>query len=259
MKKRCIITGIAGIVCACACIAFGGTLLEVDFNSLATGEIDNGGPTTAQLNSATTGGSWSLSADTNYNHSIVDDGGDKALESDYNNIAASLNTAFEITLDTAIDIDAMQSDLTITLEAHPEATTSFHRYWRLQFMDSDGSTILFELYGYDNGILRFHTSGNTQLTTVGEWQGNANFTWDEDHARVAVIEFVLDSTGNVTSSVDVDGGTYGTTRTLANVATAELGSIRVQTDPGSPYGQGSFINDVLIESGPLPGSVFRFR
>ena len=58
-------------------------IVTTNFDSLATGAV-----TAANLNSVTTGGSWTLSSDSNLTHSIVDDGGDKALLSDYANIGA---------------------------------------------------------------------------------------------------------------------------------------------------------------------------
>jgi hypothetical protein len=220
--------------------ALGATLLEVDLDSLPGGTV-----TKAALDGVTSGGTWSLSADANYDFSIADDGGDKAFEADYANIGAVLNTAFEITLDSEIDISELASDLTIAFRTHPEATTSFHRYVKWEFMDSDGTTVLFYLYAYDNGSFRLN---NSQFVSVNEWQGNNNFTWDEDHTRVAGVSITIDSSGSVSLTVSVSGETL-TPSTSFNVANAELGSIRVQTKPGSPYGQGAFMSDILI-TGP---------
>ena len=103
-------------------------ILSTDFDSLATGAV-----TAANLNSVTTGGTWSLSADTNLTHSIVDDGGDKAFLSDHaNDVGAGLLVTATLTLDSAIDTSALTSDLLISFDTHPEATTSFQRKvnWR---------------------------------------------------------------------------------------------------------------------------------
>lgn len=256
MKKRCIITGIAGIVCACACIAFGGTLLEVDFNSLATGEIDNGGPTTAQLNSATTGGSWSLSANANLTHEIQDDGGDKAFKSNYPaGPDGSFMTFFSINLDTAIDIAAMTSDLTISFEFAPDEGTTATRDIQFQFVDSDGSTVLFYVE-IDEGLPSL--DGSTGGGYAG-WTGdNVLPSWVEDHDDVGVITIVIDNQGNVNLDVSVNGNDYSDTSSFT-ASGAELDEIRVRADPDKWRGQGIYMNDVLIESGEPPGSVFRFR
>ena len=49
-------------------------ILDVDFDSLATGVIDGGGATTAQLNAATTGGTWDLNSAATHQVQADDDG-----------------------------------------------------------------------------------------------------------------------------------------------------------------------------------------
>ncbi|OVE73885.1 hypothetical protein BVX94_02465, partial [bacterium B17] len=251
MKKRCII---AGMISVCAFLAFGATHLEVDFDSLATGEIDNGGPTTAQLNSATTGGSWSLTSDANLTHEIQDDGGDKAFKSNYANVNSGWTTFFSINLDTAIDIDAMTSDLSISFDTAVDAGTSFHREVQWQFVDSDGSTVLFTIWADDNGKIRFD---GQDLGSTGDWAGNDVLTtWDKDSIKIGHVSIVVDSAGNVTFDMTVDTDDFSDTSSFT-ASGAELAEIRVRADPDQYYGQGAWMNDVLIESGEPPGSVFR--
>ena len=61
LSKRLSIVAVAGMVLALAGNSHA-SILAVDFDSLSTGVIDGGGATTAQLNGATTGGTWDLNS-----------------------------------------------------------------------------------------------------------------------------------------------------------------------------------------------------
>jgi len=222
-------------------------ILYTDFDSLSTGAV-----TAADLNSVTTGGTWALSSDTNITHTIVDDGGDKAFLSDHaNNVAAGFLVTATLTLDSPIDTSALTSgDLRISFDTHPEATTSFHRYAYWRFLDAS-DTLLFEAFAYDNGQLRFKagTGAYQTLGTENDWQGNANFTWDADHARVAQFEFTVNNTGSVT----FDENNNGWSKSGTFDPTDDIAKIQFAIDPGTPYGQGIFLNDITIV--PEPASV----
>lgn len=227
MKKLATILLAVGVVFA-LCPAAEAAILEVDFDSLTTGEIDNGGATTAQLNAATTGGTWDLNSDSAVTHQIQDDAaGGGSTDRGFSSRAASGKWGAGLDLDNAVDIDTMTNDLVITFTSGTVNSTGFDRdaHWRL----FDGAAELVDIEIDDGNVL---LNGSNKGSLFGASDPNKmGTTWDTGSGFLLDFSITIDNSGNVDMSVNDHGGSGSTDTVTGSTTIASTAEIdRLETD-----------------------------
>lgn len=176
-----------------------GVILSVDFDSLATGEIDGGGSTLAQLNEATTGGSWSLEG--GVTHEIQADSNGTEDQGFLSGPASAGSAGATVILSSAIDVDGLVSNVVITFTSGYTKGTGFTRdaFWKLMGGSTDLVTI-----EIDDGTVYANTSniGSLHGGSDGESIGT---TWNTASSYLLDFEITIDNAGNVDVSVSDHG------------------------------------------------------
>ena len=242
------------------------TIVSVDFDSLATGGIDaSTSPTHAEVDAATTGGSWATNSSV-ASHEIQADGGgegDLALVS----YDGASTWGAQLDFDNAVDIDEDLANgyLQINFESGTHHSTGFERDHHWQFYD--GGTLVFELE-MDDGRVYLDSPSMTR-TNMGQLSGGADpfhvRPWDSTSEHVLGFNIVLEADGGITATVtDNDGATTVTevSATGALNSTANLDSIRSYWRNGGSSGKesGVYFNDLtVIRYFSRVGTVFTFR
>jgi len=238
------------------------TIVSVDFDSLATGGIDaSTSPTHAEVDSATTGGSWATNSSV-ASHEIQADGGgegDLALVS-YNGAST---WGAQLDFDNVVDIDEDLANgrLEIRFESGTRHSTGFTRdhHWQVR----DGSTLVFELE-MDDGTM-FLDGPDMTRTNMGTLTGAADSfrlrPWDSTDDFVLSFTIIIEADGGITATVtDNEGGTTEVSALGTISTTADLDNIRSYWAEGGGGNSGIYFNDLtVIRYFSRVGTVFTFR
>ncbi len=198
-------------------------ILDVDFDSLATGVIDGGGATTAQLNAATTGGTWDLNSAATHQVQADDDG---TTDKGFSSRAGSAMWGAGLDLDTAVDISEMTSDLVITFTTGTTDGTGFTRdaHWKL----FDGATQLVDIEIDDGKV--FLNGSNKGTLFAGSDGHSIGTIWDTSSGFLLDFSITIDSAGNVDLSVNDHGGSGSTDTVTGSTTIASTANIdRLET------------------------------
>ncbi len=248
MKAFLCAVSVAGLLAASAGVTEGATIFEVDFDAMTPGAT-----TEAALDAATTGGTWTLSTDPNFTHTIASDGGgqgDRAFLSTHADVNVGVQRAARIDLDTPVDVDVdlASGDLEITFETAALKGTGYERNLHYYHLYA-GTTELLRMTVDDGNITTHGASGTVGLGSLTPHTASVN-PWNSTSANVWSVELSVDSTGSVDITwTDGDSSVSGTNSILS---TATIDSFELGVDPDQWEGQGVYLNDVTfdIASGP---------
>ncbi|OVE74158.1 hypothetical protein BVX94_01225 [bacterium B17] len=238
-----------------------GTILSVDFDSLSTGEIDNGGATPAQLNDATMGGTWSLEA--GVTHQIQADA-NSTSDQGFSSRLGSAGTGSAVILSDPLDIDQLTTNVVITFTSGTTDGTGFTRktHWKLL----DGSNSVLDIM-LDDGHLEIREGPRWQgdiggytdlgILFLGSDTECIGTTWDTSSGHLLDFEITIDSTGRVDVSVNDHGGGGSTDTVIGSITTDtthNFDRIEISWDNGraSPP-MGIYFGEIQI-TGPNPAS-----
>ncbi|MES2983084.1 MAG: hypothetical protein V4727_12290 [Verrucomicrobiota bacterium] len=210
------------------------TLMQTNFNSLATGAV-----TDANLNSVTTGGVWTLdTARVGATYTIEGPNGDRALladDTDNNNNGVQIFTTVVLNNVANFSVDAVTWNFDTAARR-----TAANRGVRYEFFS--GATSVASLVWSNSGTLNL-TGTNTASGTSGQ---TVLFAWDETASEVRDFTAVFQGTAlNLT---------FGGQSLSVNLGGSSIDRMSVYSSASDTGNRGVYLDNMLVTQIPEPSA-----
>lgn len=224
--------------------------------------VTNGAVTGANLNAATTGGTWFLNGAGGATYVVQEDGtGDKAILGDGRTGtggATVASTFMALTATAGNEVDLTSGDALFEFATSTRRTGN-NKGLRYQFVNQAGTTVLATLdWSHNANALVLNAGAGDEDSTTLATVGNGGEGFSSSNLGAA-----WDSTSNQVHDVSVtfSGGTvtavFGSTTLSASFLNAsdDVGRLRVQSIGTDTTGRGVYLDEVSLTTVPEPSSL----